>query len=229
MSDIQPRLVTLNQLLTERLFRIPEYQRNYSWRQKHRNHLFEDIERTWSLGGDRAHFMATIVGLRRGKETTLTNEHQVIEVVDGQQRITTLVILLKAIAKAIHHFGADGQRIGQSLNKLLVKQDKASLLQLQTNHDTSHHFAQYLRTGNHPPSESAVTLANRELLSAIENCEQFVSNWPRNNGRTLEDLVIFVKNKIRFIFHEISDEALVYTVFEVLNSRGLDVSWFDRL
>jgi hypothetical protein len=31
------------------------------------------------------------------------------------------------------------------------------------------------------------------------------------------------------IFHEIEDEALVYTVFEVLNSRGLDVTWFDKL
>ena len=43
------------------------------------------------------------------------------------------------------------------------------------------------------------------------------------------ELVSLLKNRLTFVFHEISNEALVYTVFEVLNSRGLEVSWFDRL
>ena len=38
-----------------------------------------------------------------------------------------------------------------------------------------------------------------------------------------------MKNRLTFIFHEIDDEAIVYTVFEVLNSRGLSVPWLDRL
>jgi len=42
-------------------------------------------------------------------------------------------------------------------------------------------------------------------------------------------LVTLLKNRLTFVFYEIGDETLVYTVFEVLNSRGLDVSWFDRL
>ena len=37
-----------------------------------------------------------------------------------------------------------------------------------------------------------------------------------------------IKNQLYFIFHEITDEAAVYTVFEVLNNRGLYVSWLDR-
>ena len=38
-----------------------------------------------------------------------------------------------------------------------------------------------------------------------------------------------LKNRLSFILHEISDEKLVYTVFEVLNSRGMEVAWLDRL
>ena len=38
-----------------------------------------------------------------------------------------------------------------------------------------------------------------------------------------------LRNQLSVIFHEIEDEGLVYTVFEVLNSRGLDVTWFDKL
>jgi hypothetical protein len=42
-------------------------------------------------------------------------------------------------------------------------------------------------------------------------------------------LVSLLKNRLFFLLHEIDDEKAVYTVFEVLNSRGLDVSWLDRL
>ena len=228
MMEIQPQHVNLGRLFHGKLFRIPQYQRAYSWRSKQREDLFDDIRRTWQGGGDAGHFMATIVGLRRERRTIITDEHQVVEVVDGQQRITTLILLLKAIAKALDRSESVEKRIGQELDDPLVKPDNTSLLLLQTNHDTSHYFADYLRTGNYPASEDAMTLADRELLLAMEECEEFVLAWQRS-GVSLADLVSLLKNRLTFIFHEIGDEALVYRVFEVLNSRGLPVSWFDRL
>jgi len=71
MIDIQPQHVTLDQLLYGRLFRIPQYQRTYSWHRKQRQDLIEDIWRTWAAGKERPHFMATIVGLRREKWTIM--------------------------------------------------------------------------------------------------------------------------------------------------------------
>ena len=58
--------------------------------------MFDDIDRLRNRPEPR-HFMATIVGLNRGLKTIITDEYSVIEVVDGQQRLTTLVVLLKAI------------------------------------------------------------------------------------------------------------------------------------
>ena len=228
MINIDPKNVTLAQLIQGRLFRIPQYQRTYSWHNKQRQEMFGDIQRTYDQGKDRSHFMATVVGLRREARTIITEEHHVIEIVDGQQRITTLILLLKAITKAIDSSKAIEKRIGQQLKRSLVKDDEATLLLLQTNHDGSDYFANYLRQGTHPSSKTAKTIADRELLSAMEDCEQFVADW-QHNGKPLESLVTLLMNRLTFIFHEIGDEALVYTVFEVLNSRGLDVSWFDRL
>ncbi len=171
--------------------------------------------------------MATLVGLRRGSRTIGYTEHQVIEIVDGQQRITTLILMLKAIAKAIVSSDS-GTKVGRDLNDSLVKDDKATLLLLQTNHDSSDYFANYLRYGTHPPSTDAKTVADKELLSAMEECESFVTEW-QDGDDSLMDLITLLNNRLTFVFHEIGDEALVYTVFEVLNSRGLDVSWFDRL
>lgn len=228
MLDMQPRHISLGELLHGRLFRIPQYQRAYSWQRKHREDLFEDIRRTWGKGDDGHHFMATIVGLRLEKRTIITDEHQVIEIVDGQQRITTLILLFKAIAKALDPTDDIESKIGQELKGTLVKSDDASLLLLQTNHDSSGYFADYLREGKHPPSGTVDILADRELLQAIEECERFVVQW-QDAGQSLVDLVTLLKNRLTVVFHEIGDEALVYSVFEVLNSRGLVVSWFDRL
>ena len=172
--------------------------------------------------------MAAIVGLRRKEETIGTTAHQFIDIVDGQQRITTLILLLKAIAMAIDDSDTPDTRVRDELNHSLIKDDNATLLLLQTNHDSSDYFANYLKHGTHPSSADADTIADRELLAAMEECEQFVTRW-QNDDNSLVELVTLLKNRLTFILHEISDESLVYTVFEVLNSRGLDVSWFDRL
>ena len=134
-------------------------------------------------------------------------------------------MLLKAIEVDVRN---TAPRASKEITELLIKDDNATLLLLQTNHDSSDFFANYLKNGNHPSSASAETAADRQLLTAIEECEKFSRDW-LNSGRELEQLVILIKNRLTFIFHEISDESAVYTVFEVLNSRGLDVSWFDRL
>src|SRR5258708_40215484 len=65
---IQPKFLSLSDLLANRLFRIPQYQRSYSWERKHRDDMFEDIQALRDQP-ERRHFMATVVGLNRGQKT----------------------------------------------------------------------------------------------------------------------------------------------------------------
>ncbi|UOD32923.1 DUF1524 domain-containing protein [Massilia violaceinigra] len=74
----------------------------------------------------------------------------------------------------------------------------------------------------------AKTVADREILQAIYDSHNFVRSW-NTQHTSLSNLVALLKNRLFFLLHEIDDEKSVYTVFEVLNSRGLDVSWIDRL
>lgn len=228
MINIQPQYLTLAKLLDGRLFRIPEYQRAYSWTNHQREDLFGDIEKTHAKGSDAGHFMAAVVGLRREKQTLGTDEFHVMEVVDGQQRLTTLIILINVIKLGLDRKDKVEAKLSRELGELLVKVEGEELLLLQTNHDSSYFFANFLRKGTSPPSDTAKTLADRELLEAIEDCEAFVSRW-QGSGHTLPALAALLKNRLFFLLHEIDDEKSVYTVFEVLNSRGLDVSWMDRL
>ena len=228
MITIHPQYLTLSKLLDGRLFRIPEYQRAYSWTSRERQDLFGDIEKVHDKGQDVGHFMAAVVCLRRDKQTLGTDEFHVLEVVDGQQRLTTLIILLNTIKLALNHKDKAEAKLARELSELLVKVEGEELLLLQTNHDSSHYFATFLRKGTFPASASATTLADREILRAIEDCQAFIPKWT-DGGESLSSLAALLKNRLSFLLHEIEDEQTVYTVFEVLNSRGLDVSWLDRL
>ena len=231
MLNIQPKFIKFADLLEKRLFRIPHYQRAYSWRRAEREDMFKDIRK---LKGkpESSHFMATIVGLCGEKISIVTDEYDVVEIVDGQQRLTTLVILLKVIEQELASSLTEGDRdalttearLERELQELLVKQDELSLILLQTNHDRSQHFANFLREGASPPVSKAQTLADRELLRAIHECKLFVKRWEDPT-----ELLRLLKNKLWFIFHETHDEEAVYTVFEVLNNRGLEVSWLAKL
>ncbi|HVY04540.1 MAG TPA: DUF262 domain-containing HNH endonuclease family protein [Burkholderiales bacterium] len=225
---IQPVFATLSQLLAGKLFRIPQYQRAYSWSRKQRQDLFHDIEKIYKSGNG-IHFLATMVGLRRGTVPIAADEFLEIDVVDGQQRLTTLILLFKTIAIALHASEDQKEKkLGGEIQRLLVKGDDLSLLLLQTNHDSSHICADFLRDGAVPNEGIALIAADQNIVDAIQESNEFVNKWI-NSKRSLTELVALLRNRLAVIFHEIDDERLVYTVFEVLNSRGLDVTWFDKL
>ena len=221
---IQPEFKPLIDILSGKLFRIPEYQRHYSWTNKQRKDLLDDIlklQKSQEKNEDRVHFMATIVCLKtQNKEQVGSNSFYIYDVVDGQQRLTTLIILLKAIClKLDNETEADEIR---ELNKLLIKDD-GRLIILQNNHDNMSLLRNYLKDGKRPAKDEIKTIADENIANAITQCEGFV--------KTREDtinLLALIKGGLYFIFQSVEDKGAVYTIFEVLNSRGLEVDWLDK-
>ena len=225
---IQPKYLTFADLVSKRLFQVPHYQRAYSWTTRQRKDLFEDIEKVAGKSDPNfTHFMATVVGLRKAGQRIRTDNYDRLDIVDGQQRLTTLIILLKAMEQALDERDSEQKVLRDEIAGLLVKDSSGTLLLLQTNHDRSTYFADYIRDGDVPDVTRAQFLADKDLAKAIVECGEFVQEWS-SRKRSLLDLATIVKNRLTFIFHEINDEAAVYTVFEVLNSRGLEVAWLDR-
>lgn len=222
---IQPEFKPLVDILSGKLFSIPEYQRHYSWTKKQRIDLFRDILKLLKAREtyeDRVHFMATIVCLKtHEKQQVGSNSFFIYEVVDGQQRLTTLIILLKAIAKRLN----SEQQLDEEkeLNKILVKDD-GRLIILQNNHDNRMLLRNYLKDGSIPNESDIKTIADENINQAIKDCEKFV------NSTSLDviSLLSLVKNYLYFIFQSLEDKGAVYTIFEVLNSRGLEVDWLDK-
>lgn len=219
---IQPSLLSLDEILKGRLFEIPKFQRPYSWRTSQREDLFHDID---ALLKDKKsdHFMATIVCLDMNKrETDGTDELSRMQIVDGQQRLTTLIILLKSIQLQLSS-GTDKKTKAEAdkLQKLLVRGKK--LVLLQTNHQSAQIFRDFLVSGTIPDEKKQVTAAETDVAEAIKDSIEYTKQ-----SNDLLELLRAIKNRLSFIFYTINDEKAVYTVFEVLNSRGLPVSALDK-
>ena len=157
---LRPEYLSFNGVLNQRLFRIPNYQRAYSWETKQRQDLFTDIKKlNDSNGSDRHHFMATIVCLQtHNKEEIGTDELERLDVVDGQQRLTTLIILLRALSNKLASGNNIEKEEADKIYKILVK-DEQRLILLQTNHDSSMVFRKYLLYGTIPEEKNLKTTA----------------------------------------------------------------------
>lgn len=225
---LKPEYLPLIKVLEKRLFAIPDYQRAYSWKTQQRKELFQDIEKVlYASDSNRHHFMATIVCLQTNQTEEIgTDELERVDIVDGQQRLTTLIILLKAIAIFLEKSGGELEKAeADKLNELIVK-DNGRLILLQTNHVSKVMFANYLTKGKMPNENELTTMAEFNLNQAFLECEKFVEGFGTNNA--VLSLLKIVKNRLDFIFYVLEDEGAVYTVFEVLNSRGLAVAWLDK-
>ena len=93
---IQPTYGVLQNLFADRVFRIPHYQRFYSWQSRQRQDLFSDLRKLASQGEDQHHFMATVVWFahRRRKPSERINTACTISLMASSA--TTLIILLNA-------------------------------------------------------------------------------------------------------------------------------------
>jgi uncharacterized protein with ParB-like and HNH nuclease domain len=169
---IEPRYGVLQTLFADRVFRIPHYQRFYSWRKRQRDELFVDIEKLVVSGEDQHHFMATIVCHRTAETRDVgAAQYRLHDIVDGQQRLTTLILLLKSIELALPALSDDRQ----DLAKTLVKRD-GHLILLQTNNANEFNFNRFRREGAVPSDSELKTHSDRNLASAIQECREFIQN-----------------------------------------------------
>jgi hypothetical protein len=112
----------------------------------------------------------------------------------------------------------------EDISKILVKGD-GNLLLLQTNNANQRLFNDYLKNGKLPSRDQIKTYADRNLRDVIQDCERFVSEW-LEEGKDLMALLRLLRNRLGFVVYDTDDNTIVYSVFEVLNSRGLRMNPF---
>ena len=177
---------TIEKLFADRVFTVPDYQRGYAWEKQQLTEFVEDLE---SLPPGKDHYTGTLVlHDRKGDEASRTDDegrlYTVSDVVDGQQRLTTIVLLLDAVRRELAAVAATA-KLAEGLCKSYVRvTDPAGqpMYKLVLNRDCRDYFAQTVL--DDLPAPDGPSIQSHRRLSAAR---EFFAGYLSDNRATLAD------------------------------------------
>lgn len=204
----------LHELFTGRntLYKIPEYQRPYSWEQDHIDQLWDDLYEAWNDNreDDDSYFLGTIILVDNGNDR--------LDILDGQQRITTLMIFY-AVLRDFYEEDLSSQRnrIKRRLQQSPESDDsKYRLMTGEKHHDV---FESTVLSGINLDEENSYTDAAGYTKDALE--DKF------ENPAELDDFFDFVEEDTEIIEIETSELSYAIRLFQTVNNRGKDLTVSD--
>lgn len=222
---LQAGETTLNKLLnTSRQFIVPIFQRNYSWQKSQYEQLWFDILRASKFKEKQNHFIGSIVYIDMG---TPAGRPQQLLLIDGQQRLTTISILLCAIKDYVQKFNLETKLINLAKikNQFLynsdeIDEDKYKLLLNVQDKET------YIKL-----IDNTIFTVNKPATNIIKCYEFFyehIEDFIKQDGQIDEIYAgIFKLSLVSISLDKDSDNPQM--IFESMNSTGKDLSQTDLL
>lgn len=222
---LQAGETTLNKLLnTSRQFIVPIFQRNYSWQKSQYEQLWFDILRASKFKEKQNHFIGSIVYIDMG---TPAGRPQQLLLIDGQQRLTTISILLCAIKDYVQKFNLETKLINLAKikNQFLynsdeIDEDRYKLLLNVQDKET------YIKL-----IDNTIFTVNKPATNIIKCYEFFyerIEDFIKQHGQIDEIYAgIFKLSLVSISLDKDSDNPQM--IFESMNSAGKDLSQTDLL
>ena len=203
---------------------IPEYQRSYAWTEDQVITLFDDLVEYTNNQNESSYFLGCIV--------SFTNENKEQEIIDGQQRITTLFLLLRAIHKKLLKMSDSKERdnfIRQIepaiwiINELTGEADYSTVLIESKVLESGYNqiLENILKTGETRKDYSDRYSINYNLIMKL--LDDYASNEPLNFYRFIHNIL----NKTIVFPIKADTQETALTIFSTLNDRGLPLSDAD--
>jgi len=205
---------TLNQFLNPSesvIYEIPKYQREYSWRQEHCEALLNDI-----LENDPYYFIGSIIWITESKE-----------IIDGQQRLTSLNLLLIAIYLKYCELPSEPDIDNKKvlLYSMLVANKRSRLIlqnQGKNKEDFEHLVNYYVLKG---PYDKPTNFGNRRVGHNFKFFQEAIKDMSIEEINILYDKIC----KLTFISAKVDDSQTAFILFETMNNRGMDLSAIDLI
>ena len=210
-----------------RRFIVPKFQRDYSWNSEQWDDLWQDIETM--IDEHDEHYMGYLV--------LQTQDDKLFYIIDGQQRFTTVLLLIYAAIKCVESQIVQGidvednKRRCESLKALYIgKEDPVTLDYdnlLTLNRNNNSYFCDYiLKLGDLKARN--LTATEKLMRSCFEYYEQkLVGKY--NSGKEYASFIQAVAEGLHFTQIVVNDEMNAFRVFETLNARGVQLSSADLL
>jgi len=218
MKATEAKLLTFLQKSPQ--FIIPIYQRTYSWTEKQCRQLWDDILRAGSNEAVTVHFIGSIVYVEQG--LSQVSHQSPLLVIDGQQRLTTVSLLLEALARAVgdeepvEGFSAPKLREYYLTNRLEKGDRYFKLLLSQTDNTT---LKAIIKQSETPQNPSLQVMQNFELFTDLLKEQE-------------DDLAVACRGLAKLVVVDIAlnrDQDNPQLIFESMNSTGKELSQADLI
>lgn len=247
-NELQP----LSLLFQNRLFRIPDYQRGYAWQQSQLADFWDDLI---NLQQDRYHYTGLLSLKSLGRKETkdwgsdlwmVDKGFKACHIVDGQQRLTTFVILLNEIICFVRELDENkGKKDDEivlgydTLKDVVAKyiyQSRPPMNQITTylfGYEVDNPSADYLRYkifGEPYSGTVNETYYTKNLKFAKSFFRENLTALYENEGiEGINNLYLKLTLKLMFNIHEIDDDYDVFVAFETMNNRGKKLTNLELL
>ena len=215
-----------------KIYKVPDFQRDYSWDEDNWEDLWNDI--LTINENSESHYMGSIVLLNKGDSN--------YQIIDGQQRFTTLSIISLAVISKLKELALgdiekeeNTERVDLLMKDYIGQKDSVSLTyssKLFLNENNDSFYQRRLLSFSKPINIKKLLDSEKLLWKAYEFFTSKINNLYKKMSHGSE-LASFLKNTIGknllFIQITVEDELNAYTVFETLNSRGVELTSTDLL
>ena len=188
----------------DRIFNIPKYQRTYTWTERNLSEYLNDLV---NHRGEKNYFLGTFLFHQKDNR----GEYELIDVVDGQQRLTTTIIFQKELINEL--IEKSSNKVSQkTIERYIKNRDDVYKLELE-NDDNSFFHNSIIDEGD---IENLETPSQRRLFEAQK---YFREEIPKLSKKKLEKIFNVLTNSdvIIYVVNKISDAT---QVFELINDRG---------
>jgi Protein of unknown function DUF262/Protein of unknown function (DUF1524) len=214
------------------VYRVPPYQREYSWSKQQWDELFDDLLDADPAGG---HFLGTIICINQTVDAT---KEVVLELIDGQQRMTTLSLLLAAIYSQLvaRHDELDEDQLTDltNLRRQLVLKDpiRARVRPQRQNSNYEDYLAVLKKAGIEIAAQNPKYLGVRRIMKAFRHFEGRLGACAQEaGGSPVESLLDMLgrAKKALLVKLEVANHSDAFVLFESLNNRGMPLTPIDLI
>ncbi|HEJ5823204.1 DUF262 domain-containing protein [Pseudomonas aeruginosa] len=225
---IESKDTDIESLLDGSYFHIPRFQRPYSWDEDNINDFWSDL--ISNKGDD--YFIGSMVVYKRAKQS--------FGVVDGQQRLTTITILLCVLRDEFDALGA--KNMAQGLHQLIERKDRDNNNEYVLRTETSFpYFQECIQKYGEPELDvdilseeqnlqRAHKLFKRLVMSALNSVDEDPTIAEDEKLKIKLDKLLSIRDSVlnlNLIFVVLDNEDDAYLIFETLNTRGKDLAVSD--
>ncbi|GEM_PF-310113 len=195
-----------------KIFRVPMYQRAYSWTEKQLSDFIEDIK---NQKVDRTYFLGTILLETAENE----GDFRGIDIVDGQQRMTTMVIFMKVLLTLLKKNEQDIE----ILEETYIKYKNRFKLKLQD--EDAEFFQTYILSDTPNPEILITRPSQQKLLFAKEYFDSRLSIMTLPQLLEVKEKI----NKTKLLTYSVEDNAEATLIFETTNDRGKPLTNLEKI